>query len=1117
MKTKLTALLCFAMSLMSLAVGALASNHSASASIDLVFDGMTFTDTVQVEWNERYPVPEGGVKWDGTEDFIGFADRESWKIIDKTRFSYVEGQIIFMAEHGDHFYEVEQIAAKYGARIVAYLALTESYVIELIENKTLDTIESVIEELKKEDVLIEETIKIHYVNYLEGNSIAVSDPWGGAVWNESKPEGLNWGVEAIRAVSAWGYSPFMNELNIAIIDSMFWDEHEDIRFERIFDADQNNDLDMPYEDFAHGTHVAGIALAIHNNERGISGVFPKGRAIAIGMHGINQGDSDRGIVSQPWINYQEAIQSAIENGAHVINHSMGYAFSKDKEPNADGIMLTEEEKKQIHIEEHENRKQEFNDYFGNFFRELIRQHKEAQMNGNDESYEFIFINSAGNENMDARYSWAAYIDDPCFVDRCLIVGSIGQDENGEYEFSDFSNWGNSVNIVAPGEKIYSTVPTDINNRNNYANDFLSQNKNRDWSGTSQAAPHVAGVAAMIWSLDPSFSGAEVRDIILENSIGTLIDDKEYKRDFEYPMLDALSCVEEAFRRASGNGTLCLTASKKDTNEYIYDVQVSIKPLKICQETETTNASTGVVYPYIKPLKLGQYEVTVSKDGYRSHTETITVTRDSTIDLNVSLIPNDAPQITKGTLNGAVTFNSVGVNGIEVDVTRGTTHVVTLITNENGQFAVDLEPGQYVLSINESGYAPVSKETVVFTGKTTTENIELKQNKGTLQGTIVFNSFGVENAKVDIKNGESVVMTVYSDANGQFIACDLPAGEYVLSINEDGYVPVERSVEVLPGEVVSEVFTLELDVPETPASSFTWRAISDTEAAITGYTGDVGRIRVPEKIEGRTITTIDDSAFQYNSIIEKVILPSNLTTIGMDSFNGCTNLVQIPLPDSLTTIGIRAFKGCSKLEETNIPKGWMTIKQWPGALPRGEIWSGTQIKRIVVPEGITKLPDLAFDNCTSLKEIVLPQTLRSVGKYAFRYCTGLKTIDIPDAVQTIGGLAFDGCTNLESINLPVSWSNVAGSISDHWDTRGNIWVGCSKLTRVDIPEGAVSIPRWAFRGCSSIRQIGIPSTVQQIGNWAFENCGNITAIVKKGSFAENWCTSNGIPYQYSENN
>ena len=72
---------------------------------------------------------------------------------------------------------------------------------------------------------------------------------------------------------------------------------------------------------------------------------------------------------------------------------------------------------------------------------------------------------------------------------------------------------------------------------------------------------------------------------------------------------------------------------------------------------------------------------------------------------------------------------------------------------------------------------------------------------------------------------------------------------------------------------------------------------------------------------------------------------------------------------------------------------------------------------VVPEGITKIRDHAFDYCTSLKNITLPEGVTEIGIGAFRGCTSLKKIIIPESVAEIGDFSFDGCKSLKKVSLP----------------------------------------------------------------------------------------------------
>ena len=139
------------------------------------------------------------------------------------------------------------------------------------------------------------------------------------------------------------------------------------------------------------------------------------------------------------------------------------------------------------------------------------------------------------------------ITDPEIEDMIIVVGaaqntgkhsSWGKCKHTGYEVTAYSNRGSRVDVLAPGgEKtidgipdasIYSTVP--------YGNGYDGL------VGTSMACPHVAGVAAMIFGIDPTFTAKEVKDIIISTATGSYGSVKE-----QYPLLNARLAVEKAIK------------------------------------------------------------------------------------------------------------------------------------------------------------------------------------------------------------------------------------------------------------------------------------------------------------------------------------------------------------------------------------------------------------------------------------------------------------------------------------------------------------------------------------------------------------------------------------------
>ena len=88
----------------------------------------------------------------------------------------------------------------------------------------------------------------------------------------------------------------------------------------------------------------------------------------------------------------------------------------------------------------------------------------------------------------------------------------------------------------------------------------------------------------------------------------------------------------------------------------------------------------------------------------------------------------------------------------------------------------------------------------------------------------------------------------------------------------------------------------------------------------------------------------------------------------------------------------------------------------GATPTVSPWNAykTQIKSLVVGEGITGIGMYNFDGCTALASVEFSSTVRQITHYSFRGCTALKSITIPMAVKYINQYAFDDCAVLTSV-------------------------------------------------------------------------------------------------------
>ena len=276
-----------------------------------------------------------------------------------------------------------------------------------------------------------------------------------------------------------------------------------------------------------------------------------------------------------------------------------------------------------------------------------------------------------------------------------------------------------------------------------------------------------------------------------------------------------------------------------------------------------------------------------------------------------------------------------------------------------------------------------------------------------------------------------------------------------------------------------------------------------------------------------VTEINDYTFYNCSSLTSVTIPNGVTSIGNSAFYGCSSMTAVTIPSSVTTIGSSAFGGCSSLNAVNISDlaAWCNISfkassSNPLYYAKNLYLNGTLVKDLVIPNGVTKINDYAFSNCSSLTSATIPNSVTSIGTYSFYGCSSMTSITIPNGVTSIGSSAFYGCSSMTAVTIPSSittiesnafngcssltavnisdlaaWCNISfkASSSNPLYYAKNLYLNGTLVEELVIPNGVSKINKCTFYNCSSLTSVAIPNSVTTIGSYAFSGCSGLTSV------------------------
>ncbi len=551
-------------------------------------------------------------------------------------------------------------------------------------------------------------IKVVEPNYLITILTIPDDPYYSSSnsWGQSYQD--LWGIRKINSEYAWDQNIGSSSIVVANIDTGVDRNHADLKDNMWVNTNEipdngidddangyiddyygwdwvNNDND-PMDDHGHGTHTAGTIAGVGNNGNGVVGVNWNSQIMALKF--LNSAGS--GSLSDAVL----ALQYAADMGAKVSSNSWGSAGSNE------------------------------------LLDDAIQYEHDKGM---------VVVVAAGNSNADALgYS-------PASADRAITVAASDYNDVK----ASFSNWGQKIDVTAPGVDILSTKAS-INNMCTPARGNIVGTDYCRVSGTSMATPHVAGLAALILAENPDLSNEEVRQIIRAGAVDLGVDGKD--RDFGYGRIDANGSISISNLRPlapiitspESRTVICGDAfeitgsiSGPDFTNYKLEVGTGRTPSTWdTLATSTTKVTNGVI---------ASVDTTQMADG-------MYIFRLTAKDINGEIYQFQVHDITVDNFEARITYPTVSVFGKVIDVT-GTAQTKNGIPFES--YELEYGPGTSPTFWSTDGITLVHNGTQpVVNGKMGSWDTSLLNNDAiytlrlTVKGTDGHSEVGYVSVKVD---------------------------------------------------------------------------------------------------------------------------------------------------------------------------------------------------------------------------------------------------------------------------------------------------------------------------------------------------------------------------------
>lgn len=486
---------------------------------------------------------------------------------------------------------------------------------------------------------------------------------------------LEWNIKALHADKAWAKGFTGKGVTVGIIDSAVDVTHPALKkkfkgydvasnkytYKNSFIDCTNENNDLGYNtkmDAMHGTHCMGIVLGDQEDSKGQKtnqiGIAPDAKFIAARVFDNNGGSS--------LVGFHRAAQFMLAPGGStldapsVVNNSWGGGRNTEK-----------------------------------WFEKDVEAWVKAG----------IFpVFASGNKSPGESDPGPGSIAIPANYKEAFAVGAV--DSNFKLAYfskrgpSPNGNYGVKPEVSAPGVSIRSSVK---------GGDYLYM------SGTSMAAPHVTGVAALIKQAKPDITIAEMRDVLESTAVRTT--DKEYPSapnyGYGYGVVNAYAAISKV--TGEGVGTVKGNIKIDDKNA---EAEVYIKETDVCV---TTNANSGE-YSITHPV--GNYTLICNKYGYDTVEIPVKIEKDKTLQQNIALKKKASGKIT-GYIKDK---EGKGIENVFVRVLENSA-IMPVETDNQGKYTIENLPyGKYTLRFFKSELITQEKEVSLDTNALAIEDITL---------------------------------------------------------------------------------------------------------------------------------------------------------------------------------------------------------------------------------------------------------------------------------------------------------------------------------------------------------------------------------------------------------